>query len=302
MVSIYNKFPVKTSKMIDINIKQITPAGEKIKHFKILPMKYIDVKARGTFPANILSNFAPTNFELDGVKIKSMEGFLQSLKIKDPEQQKMMCLLDGFEAKKMSKSVKRSENDMLLFWKGKRFLKGSVEYNNLKRAVIEASKSSKDGYFNYGGKNISSVGAFLTAIKVESPEIQDLILKMSQDNLKQISKNITPKYQVRNLYWKGNVIKRDSQEYQNLLDRAYDARYCADFNFRRALKVSKGHKLLHTKGKTDILDTILTQNEFLQRLNSLRDRKNYKYKVIDIFTCPYYVLSNYIKNRSKKWN
>ena len=41
----------------------------------------INISSRAEFPINVLSNFAPTNFELDGVPVYSMEGFLQSLKL-----------------------------------------------------------------------------------------------------------------------------------------------------------------------------------------------------------------------------
>ena len=97
------------NKIIPINncvAKSLNPVSDK----------YIDIKARGKFPMNVLSNFSATNFELDGVQIKSMEGFLQSLKINNPVKQREMCLLDGFDAKKMSKSIKRSDNDMVLYW------------------------------------------------------------------------------------------------------------------------------------------------------------------------------------------
>ena len=125
-----------------------------------------------------------------------MEGFLQSLKVKNPEQQRKICLLGGFEAKKISKSIKRSENDMILFWNGETFLRGSERYEELKNAVINASKHSKESTFDFEGKKISSIGAFLTAIKVKSAEIQDMILRMSQENIKQISKEITPQYKI----------------------------------------------------------------------------------------------------------
>ena len=39
----------------------------------------VDIKANGKYPANILSNFAKTGFEIDGVKVASIEGFLQAL-------------------------------------------------------------------------------------------------------------------------------------------------------------------------------------------------------------------------------
>ena len=48
----------------------------------------MDIHSKGKYPANALSNFAPHLFILDGVECCSMEGFLQSLKFKNPEVQK----------------------------------------------------------------------------------------------------------------------------------------------------------------------------------------------------------------------
>jgi hypothetical protein len=36
----------------------------------------IDIISDGAYPANVLSNFYPNAFVLDGVRIASMEGFL----------------------------------------------------------------------------------------------------------------------------------------------------------------------------------------------------------------------------------
>ena len=138
----------------------------------VLVDKYIDIKARGKYPFNVLSNLAPTNFKLDGVQINSMEGFLQSLKISDPEKQRKMCLLDGFEAKKMSKSIKRSENDMVLYWKGKSFLKNSEDYFNIKKLIVDSSRNKDEGVFDFDGKKVTSIAAFLTALKVESSKFK----------------------------------------------------------------------------------------------------------------------------------
>lgn len=285
----------KAAKIISINpnIQPKNKTGRKTE-YKYLNKIY-DIKARGAYPSNILSNFAPTSFKIDGVKVKSLEGLLQSLKVNNPETQRKMCLLDGFKAKKMSKSIKHPENDMLLFWKGKTFLKGSEKYKELKQAVIEASKKAEGEFFNFEGEMISSVNAFLMAIKVNNHEIQNLILKMPQENLKTISKNITPKYQIRDLYWNGKIIKRDSKEYQELLDKAYKQRFKSDFLFRKALKDSKGYTLIHTRGKTDISDTVLTQSEFLQRLNKLRNNNELKYKLLDAIYSPYYKFKECIK-------
>ena len=72
------------------------------------------------------------------------------------------------------------------------------------------------------------------------------------------------------LYWKGNPIKRNSQEYQNLLDKAYTELY-KNSKFKAALEASGKAVLTHNIGKTDYSKTILTIKEFCSRLTKLRD-------------------------------
>ena len=61
-------------------------------------LECIEIRAKAPFPAGALSNFAVHAFTLDGVKIKSMEGFLQSLKFADIVEQADICLLAGARA------------------------------------------------------------------------------------------------------------------------------------------------------------------------------------------------------------
>lgn len=63
----------------------------------------IDIHSKGEYPANQLSNFYPHSFVLDGIYCQSMEGFLQSLKYKNVEKQRKICLLIGKEAKTAGK-------------------------------------------------------------------------------------------------------------------------------------------------------------------------------------------------------
>lgn len=71
--------------------------------------------------------------------------------------------------------------------------------------------------------------------------------------------------QTRILYWQGQEIKRDSQEYQDLLDRAY-AVLAENEGFKKALLASGNATLTHSIGKRKESDTILTAREFCSRL------------------------------------
>ena len=75
----------------------------------------MDISSGTGYPASSLSNFAPHEFEIDGVKCASMEGFLQSLKFQNPEMQKYVCSLVGKAAKFKGKNKKMAKNaDIIL--------------------------------------------------------------------------------------------------------------------------------------------------------------------------------------------
>ena len=143
----------------------------------------MDIGSREGYPSSALSNFAPHPFVIDGVQCNSMEGFLQSLKFKDPEMQKQVCLLVGKAAKFKGKKKK---------W-----------------------------------------------------------------------------FQTQTLYWQGKEYKRDSDEYQELLDKAFNC-LATNKGFQNALLATNNAVLTHTIGKNKITDTVLTRSEFTSRLTRIR--------------------------------
>lgn len=143
----------------------------------------MDIGSKGDYPANKLSNFAPNAFVIDGVECASMEGFLQSLKFKNPDMQVEICKLVGIGAKRAG----RDKN-----W-----------------------------------------------------------------------------HRDQTLYWRGVPYKRDSQEYQDLLDRAYNE-LAKNTAFQRALLSTGDAVLTHSIGKRKQSETVLTRQEFCSRLTSIR--------------------------------
>ena len=73
------------------------------------------------------------------------------------------------------------------------------------------------------------------------------------------------------LYWKGKEYKRDSDEYQELLDNVYNALFEQSESFRNALKATGNSSITHNIGKNKINETVLTQSEFCSRLIKLRN-------------------------------
>lgn len=91
----------------------------------------IDIYSKGSAPGCELSNFAEHHFVLDGVEIRSMEGFLQSLKYKSPHMQKSVCLKVGKDAKLSGKHKYRWKLTRSVYWKGKRIHLWSDELQEL---------------------------------------------------------------------------------------------------------------------------------------------------------------------------
>lgn len=143
----------------------------------------MDINSNASYPANKLSNFACNPFVIDGIECNSMEGFLQSLKFKNPEMQKEICKLVGIGAKKSGQNKN---------WRNS-----------------------------------------------------------------------------QTLYWQGKPVKRDSEEYQILLDKAFDA-LSRNSAFAKALISSGNCSFTHSMGKNKITQTVLTRQEFISRLLKIR--------------------------------
>jgi len=90
----------------------------------------MDIGSGTKYPASSLSNFSPHAFVIDGVECASMEGFLQSLKFKNPEMQIYVCTLVGKKAKFKGKK-KKWWRTQTLYWQGKEIDRHSDEYQKL---------------------------------------------------------------------------------------------------------------------------------------------------------------------------
>lgn len=145
----------------------------------------MDIRSKGKYPANALSNFAPHPFVIDGVECASMEGFLQAIKFDKPHIQAEVCKLTGLAAKK----------------------RGSKRNKAWQRE--------------------------------------------------------------QKLWWKGRAYSRKGDDYQRLLDRAYEA-LSKNEKFRKALWSTANAVLTHSMGKSDQSKTVLTEREFVRRLTSIR--------------------------------
>lgn len=122
--------------------------------------------------------------------------------------------------------------------------------------------------FEIDGIKCNSMEGFLQSLKFKSIDMQKHVCSLVGIAAKRKgSKKKWWKLQI--LYWKGVEYKRESEEYQLLLDRAYEALSTND-SFKRALLASGDSVLTHSIGKTDPTKTVLTQSEFCGRLTKIR--------------------------------
>ena len=98
----------------------------------------MDLGSQNEYPSCALSNFAAHEFYLDGVRCASMEGFLQSLKCKNPEMQKHICSLIGIAAKRAGRERNDWKKRQKLYWQGKSYDRRSVFYQQLLDRAYDA--------------------------------------------------------------------------------------------------------------------------------------------------------------------
>ncbi len=137
-----------------------------------------------------------------------------------------------------------------------------------------------ESHFTLDGKKINSMEGFLQALKTPDVKQQEDICQLVGYQAKKIGHKLKKKgiYTPGTAYWNGKSYERGSKEFSDLLKRAYNAKYDADAEFRTALQATKGSKLVHSIGKNEIMETILTEKEFVDILTELRD-KNYQKRI-----------------------
>jgi len=123
--------------------------------------------------------------------------------------------------------------------------------------------------FVVDGVECYSMEGFLQSLKFKSPQMQEEVCKLIGKKAKFKGKG-KKWFREQVLWWKGNPMKRDSKEYQHLLDVAYQSMFNQSEGFRRALRLSGSGNLTHSMGKNKISETVLTTSEFVGRLMKLR--------------------------------
>lgn len=124
--------------------------------------------------------------------------------------------------------------------------------------------------FVIDGVECNSMEGFLQSLKFSNPEMQKEVCKLvgKAEKFKGKKKKW---WRTQTLWWQGVEIARSSQEYQDLLDRAFNA-LAQNNGFRAALLATGNSVLTHSIGKNKITETVLTRQEFCSRLMKIRER------------------------------
>ena len=123
--------------------------------------------------------------------------------------------------------------------------------------------------FRFDGIVCGSMEGFLQSLKRKELDKQRQICSMKGGNARKMSVTSWQTDQI--VWWKGQAIDRQSEEYQRLIRRAYQAMFEQSERFRAALMQTRGITLVHTSGEPSPYKTILTPSEFCGILTDLRD-------------------------------
>lgn len=124
--------------------------------------------------------------------------------------------------------------------------------------------------FTLDGVECNSMEGFLQSLKFDNQAIEEEVCKLVGKAAKFRGKKRNKTWKSKQtLWWRGTAYKRDSDEYQRLLDRAFLALSEND-KFAKALLATGDANLTHSIGKRKKQDTVLTSAEFCSRLLMIR--------------------------------
>ena len=134
--------------------------------------------------------------------------------------------------------------------------------------------------FRLDGMVCGSMEGFLQSLKRKELDKQRQICSMRGGNARKMSVTSWQTDQI--VWWKGQAIDRQSEEYQRLIRRAYQSMFEQSERFRAALMQTRGITLVHTSGEPSSYKTILTPSEFCGILTDLRDRYDLRDKTKEL--------------------
>lgn len=124
--------------------------------------------------------------------------------------------------------------------------------------------------FIFDGVECASMEGLLQSFKFKNPEMQREVCKLVGKQAKFKGKK-KKWFKTQTLFWQGQEFQRESAEYQELLDRAFEA-LSKNTSFQKALLATGDSPLTHNIGKIKENETVLTRQEFCSRLMKIRER------------------------------
>ena len=122
--------------------------------------------------------------------------------------------------------------------------------------------------FTFRGIEFTSMESLLQGLKFEGVETQNSVFQRVGVKAKLRGKK-RKWYLDQTLYWQGTPMKRDSEEYKNIVREAFYA-LAENIDFQQTLLATGDKRLYHTMGKSDPTRTILTEEEFCSILTEVR--------------------------------
>ena len=126
--------------------------------------------------------------------------------------------------------------------------------------------------FTFDGVECASMEGLLQAFKFENIQSQKITCALTGFAAKKKGSGRNKQWKGKQtLWWNGEAFIRKSKEYQNLLNRAYNALFTNE-NFKKALEAA-GPKTIftHSIGNNNRKETVLTESEFCKRIQYLKD-------------------------------
>jgi len=127
--------------------------------------------------------------------------------------------------------------------------------------------------FEFENVKMNSMEGFLQSLKTPDETQQKEIQSLSGKEAKKAGESLKNHFDGKHLYWQGKTIDRFSDEYQQLLKRVFRAKWEQDTTFQDALSFTQEKKLIHSIGKQNPEETILTEKEYITLLEELRNNK-----------------------------
>ncbi len=122
--------------------------------------------------------------------------------------------------------------------------------------------------FVFRGKHLNGIETFFQGIKIKNKNTQEYVFKYSgldSNNIKAASDFDWKGSGI--VYWQGKEIKRDSDEYDNIVDELYISAIQNPL-YRNVLK-NINKPIIHSMGEVDKKKTVFTRYEFEFMLNCL---------------------------------